>query len=464
MPGRYAKLKQEWLLRGWTDMPWAAVNWTRSGGWRPLGKNGSYVAEACDGRTDFNTIAFLPDHHAHLDKLIEEGIVEACDEGDSIEPIQTYRRADNPRIFSVHWAITGLCNLDCRHCFMEAPAGRYGELSTAEMMSVLDQFDEANVLDVSLTGGEPFLRKDLLEIIEALAERRICLSQIYTNGLLVTEEALAAIKEIGYKPSFHVSFDGVGGHDRMRGAPGIEPDVIEAIRLIQSAGFWVTIGTSIDRQNLGNMAATYDLIKELGIGQWQIASPMRMGNWRETTTRVSLEEEAEALEPLLERWLAEDKPFAIQLGGFYREAPGRQPEDKPPTKHTAEEYDCGACRERPYLLPDGTLLPCPGYTDSVVQERMPNILHDGLANALRESHLRTVVETKKSEILAHNEECSTCDLFENCGMGCRAIALGETSNLMAKDPISCDLWKKGFVSRFRELAKAGSQAGADPGG
>ena len=98
MPGRYAKLNQEWVLRGWTDLPCVAVNWTRAAAWRPLGKYGSYVAEACDGRTDFNTIAFLPDHHALLDRLIEEGIAEPCAEGASIEHIQRHRRADNPRI------------------------------------------------------------------------------------------------------------------------------------------------------------------------------------------------------------------------------------------------------------------------------------------------------------------------------------------------------------------------------
>ena len=194
MPMRYAKLKKDWLLRGWTDVP-RAVNWT-NGEQRELQKKGFYVAQACDGNTDFSSLAFLPAHHALLDKLIQEGIAEACPEGDSIDPRQPYRKAENPRLSGLLWSVTGLCNLNCRHCYMEAPSGRYGELRFAEMMHLIEQFERANVHQVSLTGGEPFLRNDLLDIIAVLAQKKIWLSQIFTNGLLITEEILEEIREV----------------------------------------------------------------------------------------------------------------------------------------------------------------------------------------------------------------------------------------------------------------------------
>ena len=67
-PGRYAKLGDEWVLRGWTDAPFALVNWTK-GEQRGLGKMDFFVARSCDGRTNFDSRAFRPAHRALLDRL-----------------------------------------------------------------------------------------------------------------------------------------------------------------------------------------------------------------------------------------------------------------------------------------------------------------------------------------------------------------------------------------------------------
>ncbi|NOZ19890.1 MAG: hypothetical protein GXP25_02245 [Planctomycetes bacterium] len=86
-------------------------------------------------------------------------------------------------------------------------------------------------------------------------------------------------------------------------------------------------------------------------------------------------------------------------------------------------------------MPDGTLLPRPGYTDTVLQGRMPNVLRDGLSKVLSDSFLRSIADMKKSDLLARNEECATCERFEDCGMGCRASAVIETGDLMANGPL-----------------------------
>ncbi|MFC1579490.1 radical SAM protein [Thermodesulfobacteriota bacterium] len=455
MSGRYARLKNDWMLRGWTDRPWAVVNWT-NGDQRKLRKHGAYTAQACDGKTDFNSIAFLPLHNALLDKMIVEGIAEECEPCNSINPCQRYRKADNPRLRGLHWSVTGLCNLNCRHCYMESPSRRYGELPFKDMIGLIKQFQRANVHEVSLTGGEPFLRKDLLDIVEVLAQKRIWVREICTNGLLVKEDDLERIKRAGLSPGFQISFDGVGTHEYMRGQEGIEEAAIEGIRRVRSAGFPVAIVTSIDRVSKACLFDTYNLLKELDIHSWRIASPQAIGNWRGSATGMSFEKEAEAYEPLLHRWLEDGRLFAIQLGRFFHGTGKGEPSSKerPMIRHTPENLDCRPCREKPYLLPNGTLLPCPAYTDTTLQDRMPNILRDGLSKVLSKSILRTIADMKKGDLLAKNKECISCDIFEDCGMGCRASAVLETGDLMAKDPIACGFWKKGYVKRFAELASA----------
>jgi radical SAM protein with 4Fe4S-binding SPASM domain len=117
--------------------------------------------------------------------------------------------------------------------------------------------------------------------------------------------------------------------------------------------------------------------------------------------------------------------------------------------YTPEGYDCGACREQPNLLSDGTLVPCPGYVDSILHHRMPNLLREDLSEVWSHSFLREIADLRKKDLLAKNPECAVCDLFKECGVGCRASALTTTGNLMAKDPIVCDLHKKGYKNRFR---------------
>ncbi len=455
MSGRYARLKPDWLLRGWSDIPRALVNW-RTGEQHELKPTGFYVAESCDGRTDFDSLAFLPEHHGMLDWLLAHGIAERCPRRTSIEPWQRYRQAPNPRVAEILWAVTGRCNLQCRHCFMESPGGRYGELPLTAMLALLDQFKRANVIDILLTGGEPFARRDLLDIIGRMAEQKIHLRCILSNGLLITDRHLRSIKGLGFRPDFQISFDGMGAHDAMRGMKGAERGAIDAIRRVRAAGLSVTVATSLCKLNLGCLAETYELMKTLDIETWRLEAPHANGNWRGTTIAATLDEQARALAPLAERWVRDGSPFAIVLGGFFHGArPGEQPRLR---GHQPDEYDCAACREKAHVLPDGTLIRCPRYVDTPLQARMPNLLRSELSKVWKRSVFRRLVDRKKKEVLAHNPECAACGFFGECGMGCRALALTETGSPMAKDPITCELFKKGYRRRFLEIAASKSHA------
>jgi radical SAM protein with 4Fe4S-binding SPASM domain len=337
---------------------------------------------------------------------------------------------------------------------MQSPKGRYGELPFESMVRLIEQFDRANVIEVSLTGGEPFLRKDLLDIMATLARRRIRVSQIYSNGLLITAQILEKIRGIGLSPIFQISLDGYGSHEYMRGREGIEQAVIAAIRRVRAAGFRVIIATSVDRVNIGRLRDTYDLLRGLDIQSWRISAPEEAGNWRGTRTDLSFDEQADAYAMVLDWWLRDGRPFAIVLGGFFvdsrRDAPAGAEEQK--RLYAPESYDCGACRERLNLLPDGTLLPCAGYVDTVLEGGMPNILTDSLSHVWIDSLVRRIADIKKRDLLARNEECGRCELFGNCGAGCRAAAVRLTGDLTAKDPLTCELWTRGYKQRFFELA------------
>ncbi|RYD06045.1 hypothetical protein N752_05830 [Desulforamulus aquiferis] len=445
--------KKEWLLRGWSDLPWALVNW-RNGDFRELAKDAFYVAQSCDGVTDFESMAFLPRHTAILDKLIAEGVAEECKFGETLEYGQAYRKADNPMIRGLLWSITGLCNMKCRHCFMEASSQRFGDFSIDEIWDLINQFEQANVSEIAITGGEPFMRKELPEILETLTLKKIGLAEIFTNGMLVTDKILETIKLSGNRPFFKISFDGCGTHDYMRGVVGSEVMVIEGIKRVKAWGFPFTIITSVDRITQINLMETYDLMKELEVDEWWLAPPVEVGHWRDSDSNVSLEDMVDLCTRLLQRWLADDRPFNIKLWrfGLFRRAENGENLNIQ-SSITPDSWNCAGTHSRPYLLPDGTLLPCGGYTGTSLLEKMPNLKKQSLSQAWTNSALRHICDLKKRDVLAHNKGCDGCQYFAACGSGCRVIALGEKGDLLAKDPVACLLFKGGYIKRLQELAK-----------
>jgi len=278
----------------------------------------------------------------------------------------------------------------------------------------------AEAIAAATTALAGALRTALVEThTEVEAIRRDAAMIAFTAARKLAPVAIAALPAGDVEAALREAIHQAIGEPRvvLRASQG----VIEAIRRLRAADFPVAVSGSIDRLNIGSLADTYELMKGLDVQAWRTAAPQATGNWRGTTTASPLDEQAETCAPLLERWIKDGEPFAIQLGSFYRGSRARKPETDPagqpddqkpvagraglrsrgrvtglkrspdipdrPT-YTPEGYDCGACREQPNLLPDGTLVPCPGYVDSILQDRMPNLLRDDLSEVWTRSFLR----------------------------------------------------------------------------
>lgn len=443
---RYAKLQPGWLLRGWADEPRTVGHWGR-GDWRTVPEATFRVLLACDGVTDFDDRPDVFRQHLILRRLIQEGIAGECDYGDSPEPYQLYRQAPNPYIRTVQWAVTGRCNLRCSFCYMESPDGRFAEPPLAEMITIMDQLAAANVHQVSLTGGEPFVHPDLLEIMAALARRQIAVTRIFSNGVLITPEALQAIKELGFLPVFQISFDGCGTHDTMRGTAGVEKAAIEAIRLLRGHGFAVSVVTCLDKTNAGSLTPTYELLKDLTVRSWKITPLRHLGGGRKSSALTPGDVLA-ACAPVATRWNLDGRPFGIQMAGY---SSGDDPRNE--TRYTPDSYDCQYCRQSCSLLPDGTVIPCPDYTDAPWLGDLPNVLRQSFSSIWRRSLLRDIIDIKKKDILAANTECQACRHFSLCGGGCRGLAVAATGQVLGIDHRYCGMVKADCRGQFIQAAK-----------
>jgi 12,18-didecarboxysiroheme deacetylase len=165
----------------------------------------------------------------------------------------------------VVWNVTRRCNLKCAHCYAHARDEAFAdELSTHEGRMLLDDLARFGVPVVLFSGGEPLARRDLPELAAYAVEKGMR-AVISTNGTLITASVARNLKEIGLS-YVGISLDGMETvNDRFRGVPGAFAKAVEGIRNCQAAGIKVGLRFTINRRNVGEIPAVFDLIEEMDI-------------------------------------------------------------------------------------------------------------------------------------------------------------------------------------------------------
>lgn len=398
-----------------------------------------YVLSMCDGLHDFFSPAFLPRHRAALGQLMRLGAVWRCPRGFT---------GDAPVIEGALWAVTGRCNMRCRHCYMGAPEGQ-SELPLPAMVRIVRALCDGGAASVQLTGGEPFMRGDLFELIERIAENGISVTDIYTNATLVDGAVIARIADAGIRPRFHVSYDGVGTHDIMRGVPGAEARTLSGMRALVEAGYPVIVTTSVDMNTLPALPATYDCLRALGVHAWGLGRPMAAGCAKHMI-RLDDERFARACEDILVRWQRDQKPLTLGLEAFFSEA------TTPDMRHEIPAFDpglfaCESCRHHPHITNEGDLMPCPCYADSAYRGQFGNLARMGWKDAWENRTLRLVMDVTKADVLDANPECAACEFLSECRTGCRVGALLAGNGLKGRDENVCRMFKSGLKARFSSI-------------
>jgi radical SAM protein with 4Fe4S-binding SPASM domain len=180
------------------------------------------------------------------------------------------------------WELTLSCNLKCRHCGSRAGAPRDDELSTAEALDLVGALADAGVREITLIGGEAYLRRDWLEIVRAIRARDI-FCDIQTGGRALTREKLAAAKEAGLD-GLGVSIDGPAAiHDDIRGLKGAFGHALSAVRSAKALGLAVSVNSQINALTEGSLDALFDILVSEGVTHWQPMLTVPMGNAVENT-------------------------------------------------------------------------------------------------------------------------------------------------------------------------------------
>jgi radical SAM protein with 4Fe4S-binding SPASM domain len=178
--------------------------------------------------------------------------------------------------FNVGWELTLACNLRCNHCASAAGLPRPDELTTEEALKICDQFPALLVQEVDLTGGEPLLRKDWVEIALYLQDLGIA-TNILTNGLAVGSETVSQMKQVGIS-NVGISLDGLERtHDSIRSRNGSFEHVINSIGLLQKENINIIVITTVNDLNIDELSDILHLLQSLGVRHWRLQPLIPIG-------------------------------------------------------------------------------------------------------------------------------------------------------------------------------------------
>lgn len=170
----------------------------------------------------------------------------------------------------ISWEATRRCNLKCVHCGSPAENVELKEeLTTDEVLSVFEQiaatFDMSQFRHINITGGEPFVRKDLIEILRQLSKHPFYRNtDIQTNGVFIADNpsVLDELLKCGVT-GIGVSIDGLkDSHDAFRNVSGGFEKAVTAAKLAVKQGIVVTVSVVVNSNNISELEDLYQYVKK----------------------------------------------------------------------------------------------------------------------------------------------------------------------------------------------------------
>lgn len=262
------------------------------------------------------------------------------------------------------------CNQKCLHCYAAGqPMGETPELSTEQWKTALALLRKANIPQVTFTGGEPTLRSDLVELVQAAAW---FVTRLNTNGRLLTPELCAALYQASLDSVQVTLYSAEGNiHNQLVGTNGFS-DTVQGIRNAVAVGLIVSVNTPLCSLNT-HYAETLRFAHSLGVRYVTCSGLIPSGS------ACGQESRATALTPeQLTEVLRQAVDTAEELGmELDFTSPGWLDEETLRSLGLNLIPSCGACLSNMAVTPDGKVVPCQSWLSD---EPLGDLLHDDWAD------------------------------------------------------------------------------------
>lgn len=338
---------------------------------------------------------------------------------------------------TLFWNVTYACNFRCPICFTDAGAAAPDELTTSEALKIAGEAAGAGVRDVLISGGEPFLRPDLITILSALAEAGIS-ARIASNGSLLDDDVLDALRRETLTKSFQISLDSVepDHYAKLHGtSPASLETVLGNLKRIQAHGFHTTVSVRLTPETLMGIPRLLDMAARENWATVTLHIPVHTNRINDTFPQD--EDIIGRLAPTLEHFMSLPRHWLIETYIPWVQFHPLMARLK--KKVRLVHRGCRAGRDRLTIHPTGWVSPC--VCLDLPEAHVGNVRQAGLQEIFETSALCRMLR----QPAAHGI-CADCPHVTTCGSGCRAAALALSGRLDGPDS-SCPVWKNRSAHR-----------------
>lgn len=317
---------------------------------------------------------------------------------------------------------TKRCNLFCRHCYVHDGPDVDGspQLSTPETLNIIGQADGLGVMEIQLTGGEFFILRDSLRILQDVQDRHIPCS-VFTNGTLIRAPLLDYLKEHHHGLIFYISLDGPAEvHDAFRGSPGAFRRTCSAVKHLLQAGCDVRLNTCVGSHNYAAMPQFMDFVStEFGVLH-RLVQVEPLGRAKDDLSLA-----------------ISNQDFALLVGTRSGKVEFLDSHDEV-SAHDLSVPPCGVGQSLAFVDAYGNVSLCPTMT----QHEHPSFI----AGSTRRNSLRDIWTSGLAFQAYRGIQCqqvTTCSARDQCKGGCRSHAFLATGDASAPDPGMCSVFHIG---------------------
>lgn len=327
------------------------------------------------------------------------------------------KMADKKQLFNVMFELTYNCNLECRHCYAincKRTSSEKNELSTEKWKSIIDELYSMNAFLITFSGGDPFIRKDFMEIFQ-YARKKDFVCNIFTNGNLMTEEIINEISDLyprSVQMSIYSSREEV--HDSITQVRGSWKKSMQALEKCHSKNILIGLKSPLMKLNVKYYKEMIQFAK-------QFDASLQMD------LMITAKNDGN-LAPLGLRVDDESDIFNIvsdpEVDGYYKEYK-RQDfiSDKDP-----ELSICGAGGNGFAVNPYGVVNICTG-----LQYPIGNLNKQSIKEIWNESEsLKYFRKIKWKDV----EDCKDCEITRYC-IFCPGTSFSETGEMLKKSSYNC---------------------------
>ncbi len=400
--------------------------------WVAVNSHGASVLELCDGRkttreiTEHLSASYSKDDvHRFIREAVKCEIINTKPFSSSYPGRMAYLK---PKRLEELWVyVTNRCNLRCGHCLVRGGEITKDELNVEDLKEVLKDATRLGAKRIFFTGGEPFLRNDIFELIRYVTEELKIELVILTNGTFLNEEKvrkLAGFSRLvmqvsleGHTPEINDTIRGGGSHKK----------ALRGIELLRSHGIRTIVTSTATRKNIDDIPRLSDMLFEKDVRTHHILWVHERGRAAENPVSVGTEKLVDLMKNLKEKDIKVDNWESSKARVY--------------GKRGTKVDGCHAGFSSLSVDSNGDIYPCPSLNGD------PEFLMGNIEEDLENVWLNSKKAKQFRDVsVIHIEGCKTCEFRFFCGGGCRCQAYfaSEKPNILAKDPY-CEVIKEMLV-------------------